>query len=55
MKSAKGQTAFVYSGAEIWNSLPLRIKEARSIDLFQERLKNIFSRFSRLRILNDYY
>ena len=39
MNSAKGQTAFVYSGAQVWNRLPLRIKEARSIDIFQERLK----------------
>ena len=39
MNSAKGQTAFVYSGAQVWNSLPLRIKEASSIDMFQERLK----------------
>ena len=39
MNSAKGQTAFVYSGAPVWNSLPLCIKEARSIDIFQEGLK----------------
>ena len=39
IKSAKGQTSFVYSGAQVWNSLPLRIKEARSIEIFQERLK----------------
>ena len=39
MNSVKGQTAFVYSGAEVWNSLPLCIKEARSIEIFQERLK----------------
>ena len=39
MTSAKGQTAFVYSGAQVWNSLPLCIKEARSVDIFQERLK----------------
>ena len=31
MNSAKGQTAFVYSGAQVWNSLPLRIKEARQL------------------------
>ena len=42
--SAKGQTAFVYSGPQVWNSLPLRIKEARSIDIFQERLnEHIFT------------
>ena len=39
MNSGKGQTAFVYSGAQVWNSLPLRMKEAQSIDIFQERLK----------------
>ena len=39
MNSAKGQRAFVYSGAQVWNSLPLRIKEARPIDIFQKRLK----------------
>ena len=39
MNSAKGQTAFVYSGAQVWNSIPLRINEARSIDIFQEGLK----------------
>ena len=39
MNSAKGQTAFVYFGTQVWNNLPLRIKEARSIDIFQERLK----------------
>ena len=39
MNSAKRQTSFVYSGAQVWNSLPLRIKEARSIEILQERLK----------------
>ena len=39
MNSADGQTAFAHSGAQVWNSLPLRIKEARSTDIFQERLK----------------
>ena len=39
INSAKGQIAFVYSGAQVWNSLPLRIEEARSIDMFQKRLK----------------
>ena len=33
MNSAKVQTALVYSGAQVWNSLPLRIKGARSIDI----------------------
>ena len=39
MNSAKGQTAFVYSGGQVWNGSRLCIKEARSIDIFQERLK----------------
>ena len=39
MNSAKGQTAFVYSGAHVWNNLLLHPKEAQSIDIFQERLK----------------
>ena len=39
MNSAKGQIAFVYSGAQVWNGLPLRIKEVRSIDILQEILK----------------
>ena len=39
INSAKRQTAFVYSGAQVWNNLPLRIKEARTIDIFQEKLK----------------
>ena len=39
MNSAKGQTAFVYSGAHMWNNLPSHFKEAQSIDIFKERLK----------------
>ena len=39
MNSVKGQTEFVYSGAQVWNSLPLCIKEARSIEIFQDRPK----------------
>ena len=39
MNSAKEQTTFLYSGVQGWNSLPLRIREARSVDIFQERLK----------------
>ena len=39
INSPKGQTAFVYSDAQVWNILPLRIKEAQSIDIFPERLK----------------
>ena len=27
MNSRKGQTAFMYSGEQVWNSLPLHIKE----------------------------
>ena len=42
MNSAKEQTAFVYCGAQVWNSLPLHIKEARSIDTFQGRQKTHF-------------
>ena len=34
MNSVKGQAAFVYFGAQVWNSLPLCIKEARSIEIF---------------------
>ena len=39
MKTAKGQTAFVFSGAQVWNKLPTHIKQAQSIHTFQERLK----------------
>ena len=39
MNSAKGQTAFVYSGPHVWNNLPSHLKEAQSTDIFQERLK----------------
>ena len=39
MNSAKGQTAFVYSGGHVWNNLPSHLKEAQSIDIFKERLK----------------
>ena len=39
MNSAKGQTAFVYSGAHVWNNLPSHLKEAQSVDIFQDRLK----------------
>ena len=28
MKTAKGQTAFVFSGAQVWNNLPTNIKQA---------------------------
>ena len=36
MKTAKDQTAFVFSGAQVWNNLPT---QAQSIHTFQERLK----------------
>ena len=36
MNTSKGQTAFVYLGAQVWNSLPLHIREAQSISLFPE-------------------
>ena len=39
MKTAKGQTAFVFFGAQVWNNLPTHIKQAQSIHTFQERLK----------------
>ena len=39
MNSFKGQSAFVCSCAQVLNSLPLHKKEARSIDIFEERLK----------------
>ena len=32
-------SCFVYSGAQVWNSLPFRIKEARSFDIFRKTLK----------------
>ena len=39
MKTAEGQTSFVFSGARVWNNLPTHIKQAQSIHTFQERLK----------------
>ena len=39
MKTAKGQAAFVFSGAQVWNKLLTHIKQAQSIHTFQERLK----------------
>ena len=37
VKSAKGQTPFVYSCAHMWNNLLSHLKEAQPIDIFQER------------------
>ena len=42
MNSAKGQTSFVYSGAQVRNSLPLRIKEARSIENIPRKIKRTY-------------
>ena len=39
MKTAKCQTVFVFSGAQVWNNCPTYIKQAQSIHTFQERLK----------------
>ena len=39
METAKGQTVFVFSEAQVWNNLPTLIKQAQSIHTFQERLK----------------
>ena len=36
MKTSKGQTAFVFSGAQVWNNLPTHLKQAQSIRTFQK-------------------
>ena len=39
MRTSKGQSSFVFSGASIWNELPTQVKQAQSIDSFKEKLK----------------
>ena len=36
MTTAKGQAAFVFSEAQVWNKLLTHIKQAQSIHTFQE-------------------
>ena len=39
MKTAKGQTAFVFLGTQVWNNFPTHIKRTQSIHTFQEKFK----------------
>ena len=39
VRTSKGQSSFVFSGASIWNELPTQVKQAQSIDSFDEKLK----------------
>ena len=39
MRTSKGQSSFVYSGASVWNEQKKPVKQAQSIDSFKEKLK----------------
>ena len=39
MRTLKGQTSFAFPGAQIWNNLPEYLKRAKSIESFQEKVK----------------
>ena len=39
MRTSKGQSSLVYSGASTWNELPTQVKQAQSIDSFKEKQK----------------